>query len=425
MIIEIVVILLLLLLNTSISINNVINNNNITIRHSNSNRYQVFPSVEVLTKLCNVNDIYNGTWIYGNRLSLSDDSDIRASIIRNSMHNNISILSSLSSSLYNYTNDIFNGLYNQCPNTFNNIMNSHLKDQLYKYSCKHYLNATYYTNNNCIILNQLESLKLYHHFKIKSHHHFVIPKIIIVGDSLSGQLYIALKCILESNNINIKLDYLLELFYLPHIPCNDQCLYDNDFRQKNAINIINPCAACPSGIRKNFTLDKIYYKNFTKDYWYNKVTPDTRILVLGGGSWFNYYRGFINSTDTYKQMLLFVGKLVLKIKHERIRSLEVYWIDLPPIIPGFNKVYPEYEWGNFQEKNDLAKQILPNYGIHVLDTSHALYSRKRDDISISEPSTLHWCNPGQESVPTFIATTILHLYTRTMLKTYFNELIVD
>ena len=400
---------------------------NYTIRgHRNkSNKYSIFPPDEIISNLCTLDEIYNGTWTYNNRLSSIDDSNLRTTIIRDSMIKNISITSS-SYTTFNHSNGIFNGLYNSCPKTFQTIMQTvYLKDQLFKYSCNYYYNATYHTNNKCTILNPQESLQLFYHFKVKYQHHVVPPKIMIVGDSLSGQMYITLKCMMESFNIMSKIDYSLELFYLPNIPCSDQCLTDIKFREKNVANIINPCAACPDGIKQNFSINNIFFKSFKKDYWYNKITPETRILILGGGSWFNYYKGVINSTETYKEMLMFVGKLVLVLKHEKIRGLEVYWIDLPPIIPGTqNKVYPKYEWDDFQNKNDLASKILPAYGIHVLNTNKAVYSRKAHDIYVSEPSTLHWCNPGSFSVPYFQGTSILHLYIRSLLKVFFHDILI-
>lgn len=418
----VIVILLLIFIDDSNSMG--VMNNTTRGYHSRSDKYTIFPPDEIISNLCTLDEIYNGTWIYGKRLSSFDDTLMRTTMIRDSMIKNISLLSS--SYIFNHSNEIFNGLYDTCPKTFQSIMQSiHLKDQLFKYSCKYYYNATYYTNNKCTILNPQESLQLFYHFKVKYQHHVVFPKITVVGDSLSGQMYIAMKCMMESFSTISKIDYLLELFYLPNVPCSDQCLSDVTFREKNKASIINPCAACSDGIKRNFSVNRIFHKSFKKDYWFNKITPDTRILILGGGSWFNYYKGVINSTETYKEMLVLIGKLVMTLKHERIRGLEVYWIDLPPIIPGSqNKVYPEYEWDNFQNKNELANKILPQYGINVLNTNKALFSRKAHDIHVSEPSTLHWCNPGSSSVPSFQVTTILHLYVRSLLKVFFHDMLV-
>lgn len=275
--------------------------------------------------------------------------------------------------------------FSTCPSTYKHIdQHIFLHDQSIKYACNDYPRAHWHPTN-CRILNLEEAI-----LKFNARGRFggdYVPELTVMGDSLSGQFYVAAKCLSQMKNLTLNVDYILELLYRRDFPCESNCLGDKgrEYRynaSKSAFG--NSCDGCHDGKLHNLT--EIEYNT----PWIRMISNRTSVLVLGGGAWFNYYRGFFNSSAVYEETLSFVAPFL----HDLIvhRGVDVYWIDLPPcwFEGNLKNERVDYEWDGFSHKNTVARGILEPVGVNYLDSWPALIQRKQHDIGVADAGRLHW-----------------------------------
>lgn len=276
--------------------------------------------------------------------------------------------------------------FSSCPQTRKSIeKHKFLHDQVKQYGCSSYHEAMWQPKH-CRLLSLRESFHVLHNPQLNKN--ASSPKLTVMGDSLSGQFYIAMECAKESRNISLANEYILELVYRRDMPCDPACIgkRGTEFRANASKLMINPCDSCQDGIKHN--LKEVQHNT----PWLRMISKDTTILVLGGGAWFNYYRGVFNSTAVYKETLKFIAPILGNLTRDR--GIEVFWLDLPPCwlddeVEDHDKK-AGYEWDKFSSKNKLAKKTLSPFGVHFIDSWPALDERKKFDGNVSDPGGLHW-----------------------------------
>ena len=211
--------------------------------------------------------------------------------------------------------------------------------------------------------------------------------IVYIGDSLIMQLYLAAQCSAELFGVSqtLKSVVIQDLFLRNDIPCDPRCLTNETFRLQDTW--VHPCWACRSGKRKEFSTFET-----DPDSWHNRLpSSPLSAVVLSSGAWYNTFKGIINSTATYIEMLHKVGPILRSIN--KVRSAEVFWVGLPPIVihPGHDnetRAYM-YEWIAYADKDRIAKEILQAYGVNFIDTDRLTRYRKFIDLNTSADG-MHW-----------------------------------
>lgn len=201
-----------------------------------------------------------------------------------------------------------------------------------------------------------------------------------VGDSLTAQMYVAGKCIIEELGFerDFNLTWIAELFLRNDIPCQDICL-DNPALYSRHKEFHNPCGGCPDGKRFKFDHTKL------KGYWYNRITPDTMAVVIGTGAWYNGHKGILNSDEVYEETMTIISPMIQDLIHNR--NISVFWLGLPP--NGNDTVNIFYEWSRYRNKDKLARKHLEPLGVVFLDNMPLVDQRKKADPNLN-PDDFHW-----------------------------------
>lgn len=281
--------------------------------------------------------------------------------------------------------------YYLCPKTHRYVATQRsLVHQLKKYSCQEQAPGRAEFNRSCELLPFPKSSAL-----LKDNNEFVT----LIGDSLMAQLYISLLCLSEQYDFPVtRMKFHSELFMRPDIPCKDQCLTNSTFLRQAGTGILyNPCAACKNGVKISFNAS--FFRSGKG--WPSQISPRTTTLLLGSGAW---HHDPVIYQDMLHGIRFFLNSLTS-------RGVKVYWLDLPPM-DMYATVEPDkYEyfgWNKFSTYNTKSREILEPSGVIFLNTSEATRSRKILEPTIAS-DYMHWCNPGQYSVPSFIAETFFHL----------------
>jgi hypothetical protein len=198
------------------------------------------------------------------------------------------------------------------------------------------------------------------------------------------------------------------MFLRPDVPCDSRCV-DREFHQaENDRGLISRCFSCyPNGSVRDFS--PATYWN--RPYWPSKISRKTTSVLVGVGAWYNLYHQLLDPMQALNETFHIVGPLFEAI---RANGTEIYWLDLPPmILPQKNSIdnHLQYAWRNFSAYNRLAKESLTPYGVVYMDTESILRPRKTLDPSLTA-DLLHWCIPGDSSVPMFILRLYFHLLSR-------------
>jgi len=291
------------------------------------------------------------------------------------------------------------GSWDACPSTQLYTRNSrYMADDRKKFSCsgQNFQVAKFATTGCEIMQTNQSTTKLSHQRR----------KIVYVGDSMMRQLYVSSLCSGEyCHSLNhSQVHYVPDLFLRNDIPCDPRCATDIKFRQQKTFK--HPCWACrKTGIKQNFS-------NYLTDTqtWHHKLPKeDIGALVIGSGAWYNSFQGIMNSTSTYMETLHAIGPILHDLNAKR--GIEIFWVGLPPHnfnLTTANASMYGYEWIYFEQKDAIAKHILTPYGVTFVDTNVLTKSRKLKDPGIAADG-IHWCNPGADSIPTFLNRIIFHL----------------
>lgn len=312
------------------------------------------------TKLCSKYNIFQGKWAYYEKFKVLDPFAI-------------------------------------CPNTLDEILhNRYLKDQTTKWPC---YNNTYtlahFQPQSCHWLSMKESVE---HLKGQS--------ITLVGDSIMGQLYIALLCAIEANGYprdHLTISYYNDAMLRPDMPCDEKCLKIKNYTDPK---FFMACYACPKGIFYAFNSSFETYP----DYWVAKMPQNTTTLVLSSGAWYNLWKKIKSPLNTYYETIDKLSPMLQRFIKKEHRK--VFWIELPPMEELNFEQAKWFGWHNFPAYNAYAKRRLEPLGVTFVGHSKATASRKKKDANITEWSHLHWCNPGKTMIPEFIGTALFHLISR-------------
>lgn len=214
-------------------------------------------------------------------------------------------------------------------------------------------------------------------------------RVVFIGDSLMGQIYIAAQCSLEEHHIPpqhfLNLSYYGDFFLRPDIPCDPKCIGNPTMWNVSAEKVIfPPCFACPKGVLRPF--DTFIHDPIAS--WVENIPNDTFAVVLSSGAWYNIYKGLVDPVRTFEDTLIKLKPFLQHIVQQR--QIEVIWVGLPPMSVGdVEALGKNYGWDSFPVKDDLVKKHYSDLGVHFIDTNRLLGSRKVDDPRVkSDP--LHW-----------------------------------
>jgi hypothetical protein len=227
-------------------------------------------------------------------------------------------------------------------------------------------------------------------------------RIAFVGDSLSGQLFIAALCGLESSGFDFdhtEFKYYASAMLRPDLPCDPECLKNPKYVDPSGF--ILPCLACPDGIFWPFNGSFASYPH----YWISKITPNTSAIVIGTGAWYNVWKKLTDPMASFRETVDKLAPIFYDFIHHR--GIQVFWIDLPPISDFEWEISKLFGWHLYVEYMVYAKQRLEREGVILVESNLAAAPRKLRDNNIT--NHIHWCNPGRSTLPLFIDHAIFQL----------------
>lgn len=213
------------------------------------------------------------------------------------------------------------------------------------------------------------------------HPHVPRHRIVYIGDSLSAQMYIAGKCLIEElgfeQYFNLTLVYPKN-FLRPGLPCADECI---NHPELFTVHKQFTCSACPNGKRVELNVTTLY------NNWYTRIANDTLAVLIGAGSWYNWYKGVVNSDAEYEETMKIISPMIYNLIHHR--NILVFWLGLPP--NENETVMGDFEWSRYRSKDEIAKKYLEPLGIIFLDNVALVGERKRSDTNLNPgKNDIHW-----------------------------------
>lgn len=234
-------------------------------------------------------------------------------------------------------------------------------------------------------------------------------RILYIGDSLVIESYVSAQCLIEQYQFSKELQVSVNasVFLRDDIPCDPKCLTNATLVRINRNNLRNPCWGCVDGKPRS-------WEKFLKhpNSYVNSIPDDTIAIVIGSGTWYNNFKGLIDSTAVYTDTIRKLRPIVKSWVRER--NIMVFWQGLPPVNPEHIKQLngsDYFGWSMHYEKDRIAKSILEPVGAIFVNVSALSKDRKQLDVNISS-DYIHWCNPGAFSVPSFLNQVYFHLIAK-------------
>jgi len=271
------------------------------------------------------------------------------------------------------SNNLLDDPYMRCPRTLHMISSTTLQDHFVKYSC----NESQYSSSH-FIPRHCELFKFHKSFTYFLNATNNPRGLTLVGDSIMGQLYIAVHCLAEAAGFNASnIKFIHDVFLRKDIPCASNCT-NAAFRTQN--NSFHPCMGCPTdGIKLDIN-DMINDKRM----WHRRISFTSGIVVLSSGAWFTNFPGIIDSNPVYKETLAFTGSIISNMT----KKFSFYWIDLPPAWDFMKYKFGE-DWELHTGRNEIARDVLKGFNITFLNTTQATVKRCKSDPRVKH-DPIHW-----------------------------------
>lgn len=264
--------------------------------------------------------------------------------------------------------------FGRCPIFNDTIMSKSFLGRQYSYMCSKYLSAKY-VPKKCYLLTMDSAMNLISS-KVDT------GVVTFMGDSLMIQQNIAASCDTEFLNRTFKTHLIANFFLRPDISCYHECLVNDTYREINYRSFPDFCRGCPDGILRNLTIDQYTFPT----WWMSFVLPDTKVLIMNTGAWYNMHMGIRHSALRYVETLDILKHI---LRQYVAHNIIVVWLALPPFFDVFSQYHIQYEWDLFEERNAIAKKELEKIGVIYVDVSTITFKRKEFDKDCSIDG-LHW-----------------------------------
>eukprot|EP01038_Epipyxis_sp_PR26KG_P007839 gene7839-10646_t len=370
----------------SVSLANLSTENHILSNSSsNSNNF-------IKRKCQSMFSIYQGKWIYNTNNTIIDPWQSCMILNSNEFYKE--------SNLYCYDYNVKKNNEGWCPIGDKNTVTRHACESTS--SKKQYLKA-YFVPNDCSLSSiQNSILSISKHFdrdKKSEANDNTKPLILFIGDSLTLQLFSSLLCSLYHFDFLSLLDvrFVYDTFLRENLPCTMGCEMKS-VQVKSGVTIKDLCRGCN---RPSFTdLNTTIWKN---------IPEGTISIVIQDGAWYSQENGIDDSNFEFLKTMRLIAPFLQQIIKER--RIEIFWVGLPPVKMHLEDsifAHKRYDWQHYEEKSNIAKTELEKVGVQFIDQKILTQERKTIDHQISHDG-LHWCNPGDYTIPSFINQIITHL----------------
>lgn len=212
-----------------------------------------------------------------------------------------------------------------------------------------------------------------------------------IGDSLSNQKYYAALCSAEFEELPVNPSHVHSR-WLTENPCGCRA-EDNTDTHYSAHNYPR-CLPIDSPDNWEVWLD------------------NPRIIVISGGAWFTrYWLGCMNFDQLEKSYAKMLKALIPLFKKYMQRGITVVWFGLPYSLSD----NPDYGHVRFKDRNFVARTLLSEHGVLVVDPYDLVKGRVGHDGAI-KCDDLHFCGFGPFSVPVFEFRLIMHFLAHKLAR---------
>jgi len=297
-------------------------------------------------------------------------------------------------------------LYAYCPLTLDRVKEA----GKVPYSCGGYHGAHFHHSSGCEVLPLATSMAKF--FSARSHDNNLTittttttskkqPKITLSGDSLTAQMSLVAQCATEEVGYPVVTNSIWVAHMTTSLPCLTEC-HNATYRQ---VNHGVGCDGCPDGKEVPVEDGFGWLQSLVED------EEDYPVLILSTGPHWNTNNHIQDPRETFtKTMEAMYTALLVTLES---KGWDVYVIGVPWV--AINGQPRSWGWHDYAYFNNELRRIFANAPSHLTLIDHEGLSRGRKVLEKANggditSDQLHYCNPGQWSMPHFIFESIMHLH---------------